>query len=253
MSTDAPAKVRLRLLLAYEGSRFRGWQSQATGDAVQDYVEKALSEIAGTAVSVQGAGRTDAGVHALGQVAHADVPAGRLPMERWLRAVNAHLPVEIRVLRVTSARTKFHARFDAKGKIYTYRIWHGEYLHPLEIGRAWHVAGELDVRAIRAGAAVLQGTHDFASFAANRGKEELSTTRTISRIAINQRGPLITLRYEGTGFLYKMVRLLTGSLVRCGQRKAEVDWLQGLLDQPGRVKTQFAAPAEGLYLTRVRY
>jgi tRNA pseudouridine38-40 synthase len=245
--------IRLKLVLAYDGRPFRGWQSQASRDAVQDHLEAAFARIVGHRVVVHGAGRTDAGVHALGQVAHADVPSRRLPLATWLAALNANLPPEIRILRATRAAPSFHARFDARGKLYTYRIWWGPFLHPLEIGRAWHVPGALDLAALRAVAGQLEGTHDFAAFAANRGKPEPDTTRTIYSIAIQRRGALVTLRFHGSGFLYKMVRLLTGTLVRCAQGRAEPDWVAGLLAGKGASKTQFAAPAEGLYLTRVLY
>jgi tRNA pseudouridine38-40 synthase len=249
------AKVRLRLLIAYDGRPFRGWQSQATRDAVQDHLEAAFARTIGEKVSVQGSGRTDAGVHALAQVAHADVPAARLPIPAWPGALNNFLPPEIRVLRVTRAPANFHARFDARGKIYTYRIWNAPYLHPLEIGRVWHMPSPVDLDILRAGIAALEGKHDFAGFAANRapGYAAEDTVRTIHRITLTRRGELLTFRFEGDGFLYKMIRLLTGTLVRCAQRRAELAFIHELLASKGARKTSFAAPAEGLYLTRVLY
>lgn len=246
-------KQRLRLLLAYDGRPFRGWQSQASGDTVQDLVEAAFVRVCGERVVIHGAGRTDAGVHALGQVAHADVPRDRLAVGKWQAALNANLPPEIRVRKVSRAPPDFHARFDARGKIYRYRIWNAPFLHPLEIGRGWHVPGELDLDRLRDCARLLVGTHDFAGFAANRGKPEHDTVRTIHDIAITARAGLITLQFRGDGFLYKMVRLLTGTLVRCGQRRAELSFITDLLAAKGRTKTSFAAPAEGLYLVRVLY
>lgn len=240
-------------MIAYDGRPFRGWQSQATKDAIQDFLETAIARIAGQDATVHGSGRTDAGVHALGQVAHVDVPRGKLAPEKWQAALNANLPEEVRILEVKRAARDFHARYSARGKVYTYRIWNASFLHPLEIGRAWHVPGTLDLDALRAGAEILTGTHDFAAFAANRGKPEPDTVRTIFSIKAQARGALITLRFEGNGFLYKMVRLLTGSLVRCAQHRAESQWLEQLLKKPQAQKTQFAAPAEGLYLTKVLY
>jgi tRNA pseudouridine38-40 synthase len=247
--------LRLRLLIAYDGRPFRGWQSQATKDAVQDHLEAAFARTIGEKVSVQGSGRTDAGVHALAQVAHADVPAERLAVEAWRGALNNFLPPEIRVLRVTRAAAEFHARFDARGKIYTYRIWNETYLHPLEIGRAWHMPSSLDLEILRTGADLYVGRHDFAGFAANRsaGYAAENTVRTIHRVALTQRGHLLTLRFEGDGFLYKMIRLLTGTLVRCAQGRAELDFIRDLLAAQGARKTSFAAPADGLYLTKVLY
>jgi tRNA pseudouridine38-40 synthase len=254
MSTE-PQILRLRLLIAYDGRPFRGWQSQATKDAVQDHLEAAFARTIGEKISVQGSGRTDAGVHALAQVAHADVPADRLEVEAWQGALNNFLPPEIRVLKVRRAPADFHARFSAAGKIYTYRIWNAPYLHPLEIGRVWHMPSALDLDVLRAGMKLLEGRHDFAGFAANRapGYAAEDTVRTIHQITMTRRGELLALRYEGDGFLYKMIRLLTGTLIRCAQGRAELDFIRDLLAAKGARKTSFAAPAEGLYLTRVLY
>ena len=247
--------LRLKLLIAYDGRPVRGWQSQATKDAVQDHLEAAFANTIGEKVSVQGSGRTDAGVHAVAQVAHADVPAARLEVGAWQGALNNFLPPEVRVLRVTRAAPEFHARFDARGKIYTYRIWNSSYLHPLEIGRAWHMPSPLDLDVLRAGLPLLEGKHDFAGFAANRapGYAAETTVRTLHQITLSRRGELLTLRFEGDGFLYKMVRLITGTLVRCAQGRAELAFIKELLSGKGARKTSFAAPAEGLYLTRVLY
>jgi tRNA pseudouridine38-40 synthase len=247
--------IRLRLLIAYDGGPFRGWQSQATKDAVQDLIEAAFVKLLGERVVVVGSGRTDAGVHALGQIAHADVPSGKLPLEKWQGALNCRLPPEIRILRATRAAADFHAQFHARGKIYTYRIWNAPCHHPLELGRAWFLPGALDVAALRAAAPILIGKHDFAGFAANRrgGPPDPDTVRTIRRIGITSRGALLTLRFEGDGFLYKMVRLLTGTLIRVAQHRAPASFLTELLAAKGAKKTHFQAPAEGLYLTRVLY
>ena len=244
---------RLKLILAYDGRPFRGWQSQATKDAVQDFVEAAFAPLVGGRTVVVGSGRTDAGVHALGQVAHADVPRARLTPPQWQAALNSHLPQEIRVVKAARARADFHAQFDARGKTYTFRIWNASFMHPLELGRAWFVPGDLDLATLRAGAELLCGTHDFARFAVHRGQPEEDTVRTIHRIAVQRRGPLLTLRFEGSGFLYKMVRLLTGTLVRCAQHRAPLSWLGDLLAQQDGARTHFAAVADGLCLTRVRY
>jgi len=240
--------MRLRLMIAYDGAGFRGWQSQAGGGTVQDHLEAAFATLCGERVVVHGAGRTDAGVHALGQCAHADVTR---EMD-WLTALNGNLPREIRVVRCTRARGDFHARFSAKGKIYTYRIWTGPVLSPFELRRAWHVPGGLDLGPMREAARAFEGKHDFRAFAANRGKPDPDTVRTIHRVAIRAKGPLVTLRFQGDGFLYKMVRLMTGALVKTGQGRAPVGGIATYLEG-GAGKCSFAAPAEGLYLTRVIY
>lgn len=251
---------RLKLTIAYDGRPFRGWQSQAGKDSVQDALEAAFAKLnGGKRISVHGSGRTDAGVHALAQCAHADVPEGRLSSPaQWVFALNAHLPPEVRVSACRRVRADFHARFSAKGKRYIYRIWNGPVLPPLEIGRVWQVPLPLDLSRLRAAAAVVTGTHDFAGFAANRGVPCPDTVRTVRRIDVKGRpGGLLTLTFEGNGFLYKMVRLLTGSLVRVAQGREEPEWLARFLapETPGqpRRKSSYAAPAEGLYLARVFY
>ena len=258
MSTNtdpAPAPgQRLRLTVAYNGTRFAGWQSQANGDAIQDRLEQAFACLCGGGrIVVHGSGRTDAGVHALGQVAHVDVPdPARHAPERWRGALNANLPPDIRVLPVRAAAPDFHARFSATGKIYRYRIWNSPVLHPFESGRAWHFPNPLDIPTMEEVSRRFLGQHDFSGFSANRGKPVKDTVRTIRQVTLRRRGELLTLEYEGDGFLYKMVRLLTGSLVRCGQGRASPDWIGSLLTGNAG-KTSFAAPAEGLYLMKVFY
>ena len=243
--------MRLKLLIAYDGRPFHGWQSQAGGQTVQDSIEAALAKICGTRVVLHGSGRTDAGVHALAQCAHAEVEHSRLTPASWVLALNAHLPREIRILKCTKVNPNFHARFDAKGKIYTYRIWNHPVHSPFEQGRSWHLPGTLDLPQLSASAQQLTGSHDFFAFSANRGKPDEDTVRTVTRIDLSKRGPLITLTFVGSGFLYKMVRLMTGTLIRCAQHRDEPEWISDLL--ACKKKTSFAAPAEGLYLTRVIY
>ena len=249
----APGLIRLRLLVAYEGSGFEGWQSQASGNTVQDFLEQAVARLVGERRVVHGSGRTDSGVHALGQVAHVDVPEGRLSVEAWAGALNAQLPAGVRVLEVRRAARGFHARFSAVGKEYIYRIWNARPLHPLEAGRVWHLPTPVDRGVLRQCALLLQGRHDFAGFAANRGRPEKSTERIIYTLTLKAAGPLLTLRFAGNGFLYRMVRMLAGSMVRVAQGKADLAWLEELLSRPAGRRTSFCAPAEGLYLKSVRY
>src|SRR6201999_3922051 len=142
---------------AYDGSHFAGWQSQKHGKTVQDHLERAFRQVCGVAIRIHGAGRTDSGVHALAQCAHADVPGMRLPVTRWAVALNAGLPPHVRVIACTRARPDFHARFSATGKIYRYRIWSGPVLPPLEYNRAWHLPRALDPVLMRAAALKFQG------------------------------------------------------------------------------------------------
>lgn len=246
---------RLKFIVAYEGGPFAGWQSQANGNTVQDLLERAFAKVAGESIRVHGSGRTDAGVHALAQCAHVDVPSRQLKPETWTAALNASLPREIRIVRCAYTRNDFHARFDAKGKLYRYRIWNDRYLSPFEINRAWHVPFPIDLKRFTREAAQFLGRHDFAGFAANRGKPETDTIRTIDLARVRRAGKCITLEFAGDGFLYKMVRLMAGALVRSARDAALADEIHDRLVNPKRTKASArpAAPAHGLYLVRVFY
>lgn len=252
-STDHGLTERLKLTVAYDGTPFRGWQSQASGDSVQDHLERSFQIILGTDLRVHGAGRTDAGVHATGQVAHVDVPSGYLTPTRWARALNDILHPSIRLVDITLASPDFHTRHHARGKIYRYRIYNASFLHPLEINRAWMVPGALDLARLDSAARLLEGQHDFAFLSAHRRQEEESTVRTIHEIRLEQEGPLLTLSFCGNGFLYHMVRILTGSLIRVARGRADEQWLLDLLALRTPEKSRYCAPAEGLYLTQVLY
>src|SRR5213076_3021193 len=172
-------RSRLKLIIAYEGTGFAGWQSQSHRNAIQDHLERAFERISGERVRVHGAGRTDAGVHALAQCAHVDLEKDRLAPVRWTEALNALLPPAIRILRCRYVSQNFHARLCAKGKIYRYRICSASVLPPFEYGRAWHLPHPLELKLLKKAASQFVGTQDFAAFAANRGKPEKSTIRTI--------------------------------------------------------------------------
>jgi tRNA pseudouridine38-40 synthase len=257
---------RLKFIVAYDGTPFAGWQSQSHGNTIQDHLERAFERVAGRRVRVHGAGRTDAGVHALAQCAHVDLADDRLSATRWNEALNASLPPAIRVLRCRYVSNDFHARLSAKGKTYRYRIWSAPVLPPFEYRRAWHVTRPLDLKVLKATATHFVGTHDFAGFAANRGKSgrrgdtdsprgepEKSTIRTIHSVRVRQKGPCVTIDFDGDGFLYKMVRLIVGSLVKCALGKMRIKDVTARLNSGPVGAARFAAPAEGLFLVRVRY
>ena len=252
-SHDQAAVGRLKLVVAYDGASFGGWQSQVHGNTVQDQLESALRRITGQKIRVHGAGRTDAGVHALGQTAHIDLEGGRFTPARLLPAVNAVLPPQIRVMSIRAVAADFHARFSARGKVYRYRIWNAAVLPPLELSRAWHVAQPLEEARMRKVLALFEGEHDFAAFSANRGKKEDSTVRTIRSVRFSRRGPSITLDVDGNGFLYRMVRMMVGATVRCGLGRMEPTEIAQRLKVFTSEKIRFVAPAEGLFLLRVRY
>jgi tRNA pseudouridine38-40 synthase len=246
---------RLKLIVAYDGAPFSGWQSQPNGNGIQDHLENAFQCICSERVRVHGAGRTDAGVHALAQCAHVDLPTRRYGADRWRSALNGVLPPTIRIMRCRFAAQSFHARFSAKGKIYRYRIWNREVLPPLENGRVWHVREPLDRSAIAASAELFVGRHDFASFAANRGAPVADSARTIRRVLVRHSGNLLSVEFDADGFLYKMARLMIGALVEVGLGKTLPDEIRARLRHP---KRQFSyarnvAPGCGLFLIRVRY
>jgi tRNA pseudouridine38-40 synthase len=243
---------RLKLIIAYDGVPFAGWQSQSHRNTVQDHLERAFERVTGAIVRVHGAGRTDAGVHALAQCAHVDL-VKVLPTDRWIKALNGLLPCAIRVLRCRYVSKDFHARRSAQGKIYRYRIWTAPILPPFENRRAWHIPQPLDLKILQSAAKHFVGTHDFASFAANRGKLEACTIRTINSVRVYQKGPCVTIEFDGDGFLYKMVRLMVGALVQCALGKTRIDEIASRLHFGKNGSARFTAAAEGLYLVRVRY
>jgi tRNA pseudouridine38-40 synthase len=243
--------MKLKLTIAYDGAAFNGWQSQPLGTTVQDVLEDALKRITNERVIVHGAGRTDTGVHALGQSAHIEVPA-RFSVEDWQRILNFNLPPSIRVIRCQQAQNDFHARHSARGKIYRYLIRNRAVILPHEAGRVWMVPGVLDLSLFRAAGEIFVGTHDFGGFAANRSSPG-NTVRTIHRIRVVKKASLITLTFEGEGFLYRMVRMLTGSIVRVAQGRDDLAALESRLRNCGRPQWDQAAPASGLHLVKVLY
>jgi len=250
---SAPTVRNLKLVIAYTGENFSGWQSQPDANAVQDHLEAALLKIVGSRVVVHGAGRTDAGVHALAQCANIQVPEGmRMAPLQWQAALNGNLPREIRIMRCVWAHRDFHARFSANGKQYRYTVVDGLVLPPRYLGTAWHVPVRLDVASMRDFLTGLVGDHDFRAFAANRGVPVEDTRRTISHAALRQQGRVLEIDFVGNGFLYKMVRLLTGTAVRCGRGKLPVADALAMLRNP-QAKAIHMAPAEGLTLVRVLY
>lgn len=246
--------ARLKLTLAYDGAAFAGWQSQKHGNTIQDRLEQAIERLAGKRLRVHGAGRTDAGVHALQQCAHVVLPDhSRMPNE-WERALNALLPPQIRVLHARYVTNDFHARFSAKAKTYRYRIWAVPVLPPFEFGRVWHVIKPIDFEKIERATALFVGRHDFAGFAANRGTSQTSTVRTIHRAAAKKSGALITIEFTGDGFLYKMVRMMVGALVDCATGKITLRGIEERLSSKRRAgAARVVAPAEGLVLVRIVY
>lgn len=246
---------KFKLTIAYDGTAYEGWQVQKIGTGVQEKVETALARLFPSAPRLHSSSRTDTGVHALGMVAHFEVPVAeaRLPARKLGLALNAHLPEDIRVLSAARAPQDFHARFDAKGKQYRYFVWNHPAMNPLLRATAWHVPRPLDLSAMRAAAPLFVGQHDFQSFAANPGYAKATTVRKLTRCDLKKSGAQLTFIIEGDGFLYKMCRGIVGTLVQVGLGKFPAAEIKTMLAQRDRRVAGMTAPAHGLVLWKVFY
>jgi tRNA pseudouridine38-40 synthase len=241
------------LTIAYDGTRYHGWQRQAGHATVQEELERAFAAIDCPDVHVEGAGRTDSGVHAIGQCAHA-VLRRPFPIERLPLALNAHLPEDIAVQRVRAAPDGFHARFHSRGKRYAYRCLVSA-VRPA-IGRSLYhwIRRPVDLARMREAAQCLRGEHDFASFATNPGyPRKRGTVRTLHRVHLVHRPGGFDLVVQGSGFLYNMVRNLAGTLLEVGYGNRPPEWVAEVLAARDRRTAGATAPARGLYLLRVLY
>jgi tRNA pseudouridine38-40 synthase len=243
--------MRIALGLEYDGSAFCGWQTQPSGCAVQDAVDAALSEIAAHPVQSQCAGRTDAGVHALGQVAHFDTRAQR-PLGAWVRGVNALLPKSIAVQWAREVGDDFHARNRATGRVYCYLLLNRRErpgVHHARIG--WHHR-PLDLGAMQEAAGCLIGTHDFSAFRAAEC-QAASPVKELRRAQIHRFGELVVFEFAAAAFLHHMVRNLVGCLVKIGEGTRPPEWLREVLESRDRERAAPTFPPDGLYLTAVEY
>lgn len=246
------APRRIALLVAYDGRPFSGFQRQAGFATVQEELERAWTAVTGERAVAHGAGRTDAGVHAYGQVVHLDTWSG-LALERFRPALNAYLPDEIVVRAAAAMGPEFDARASALGKRYGYLLAVGRDRPVLRAGWAgWERAEELDLAAMRAGARALLGRQDFAAFAA-AGRTTKTTVRTLRAVHLLRRRGGLLLVFEADGFLYKQVRNMVGALVEVGRGRRAPEWIGVLLAGRDRRRGGPTAPPQGLYLWRVRY
>lgn len=247
--------IKFKLTIAYDGAAYQGWQVQKTGTGVQEKVEAAIGQLFKSKPRLQSSSRTDTGVHALGMVAHFELPRAefRMPVRQLALAINSRLPDDVRVLSAVRAPQIFHARFDATGKQYRYNVWNHPAMNPLLRHTAWHVPRKLNFDSMRQAAKALLGRHDFRSFTANRGDNLEDAVRRLTRCDIRRSGALVTFIIEGDGFLYKMCRGIVGTLVQIGYGRFPADEIKTMLEHKNRTVAGMNAPAHGLVLWKVFY
>lgn len=245
-------KKNYKMVIAYDGTRYKGWQSQKNTDiTIQGKLNSIFSRLEGENVEVQGSGRTDAGVHALGQVANVRLSTDRSPKEIQ-DYVNQYLPEDIGIMELKEASERFHARLSAVRKTYCYRIFNSGLPNVFE--RKWMhtIAEPLDVEAMQCGAKYLEGTHDFSAFCRNPAKKK-STVRYISRLEVVRKGEEVDIIITGNGFLHNMVRIIAGTLAEVGIGKREPTEVRQILEEGRREEAGAMLPSKGLILQNVEY
>ena len=243
----------IKMTIAYDGTRYNGWQRQGnTENTIQGKLERILSNFFEEEIEVQASGRTDAGVHAKAQVANFHTKNDSIPLEQILEIFTMYLPNDIAVYRLEEVAPRFHSRLNAKGKEYHYKIWNSHIPNVFEHRYMYEVEQPLNVDAMREAAKYFVGTHDFKGFNSNKRMKK-STVRTIHSIEITQEDERITLKFNGNGFLYNMIRILTGTLIEVGLGKRKPEEMEALLASKNREEAGFTAPAQGLCLMSVFY
>jgi len=243
--------MRVKLILEYDGTDFAGWQAQPKQRTVQGVLEEALHRLTGETVRVEGAGRTDAGAHACGQVASFSTTAS-IPAMRFAAALNAVLPADVKAISSEEVPLDFHARFSASGKIYRYVLLLQDAPSPLARHRVWQIGTRLDVPAMERALPLFLGTNDFKAFCAAHSNVT-STIRTLREASLVREGDTIDINFEGNGFLYRMVRNMVGALVAVGQYRASAADISEALTRGRRPLAFATAPAQGLYLVAIKY
>jgi tRNA pseudouridine38-40 synthase len=241
----------IKLILSYDGTEFHGWQRQPGLRTVEQVLEDALQHMTGARSVTTASGRTDAGVHAMGQAVHF-LTASRHSTETFVRALNALLPRDVRVLRADEMPQAFHATLDARSKRYRYVIDNGRIASPFQLRYSWHVPLPLDCAAMDRAAQALCGRHDFRSFETD-WPNRLSSVRTIGELTVGRQGEFVSIEVEADGFLYNMVRAIAGTLVLVGRGKRPEAWVSEVLAAADRIAAGPTAPPQGLFLVSVRY
>ncbi len=244
--------MKIMLTVSYDGTAYSGWQVQPNCDTVQERIEKAIFSVTGETVRVTGSGRTDSGVHALGQTAHFSVEKDTIPAERYVKALNAYLPHDIRVLSSCAVSDRFDACRGAKQKTYKYSCYISDVELPLKERYAVRMDSKLDIEKMKKGALVFLGAHDFKGFCST-GSSIKTTERTIFALDIDFNGLDLTFSITGNGFLYNMVRIIVGTLIKLGENKCEIEDIEKMLKTGNRELGGKTLPAKGLCLERVVY
>lgn len=240
----------IKLLIQYEGTRYQGWQRQeSSGNTIQGRLEKLLEQMCGEKIELQGSGRTDSGVHALGQVANFHTNC-KMSTEEMLEYCNRYLPEDIAVVRVEDVGERFHSRLNARGKCYRYQVINSAVPDVFRRRYALEVPEKLDMEAMLMAAGLLRGEHDFKSFTSSK-KGNKSTVRCVDEISITRSGNLLTFTFRGNGFLYHMVRILMGTLLEVGMGKRSPGSVLEILEAKDREKAGYLVPAKGLTLVEV--
>jgi len=243
----------IKLTIEYDGTNYSGWQTQQNGPSIQAEIEKALSKITGETIRIVGSGRTDAGVHARGQTANFHT-GSKVPADRFSYALNSMLPRDIVIRESCEVPEDFHARYSAKGKKYSYLILNSKFPSALLRNYAYHInyCEKLDISKLKEAAGYFVGTYDFAGFMST-GSNTIDTVRTIFEVKVYVEGELIRIEYKGNGFLYNMVRIITGTLIDVGIGKIEPGEIPEIIKSRDRARAGATAPPQGLYLEKVYY
>lgn len=246
----------IKLIISYDGTRYNGWQKQGnTKNTIQEKMEETISRIVGEKIELIGSGRTDAGVHALGQVANFHVLQMNITdrkLDKLKDDLNQYLPKDIRILHICEAPERFHARLNAVGKHYSYRIDNGDVADIFHRNYLVRLEEKLDIELMKKAAEYLIGKHDFMSFCANK-KMKKSTVRTITKLDISEKDGIIRLDFYGNGFLYNMIRIIMGTLIEAGFGKRKPEDVKRIIEAKDRKEAGYLAPAKGLFLEEVFY
>lgn len=242
----------IKITIEYDGTKYNGWQTQKNGVGIQELVTNAIHQVCKDVDKINGAGRTDAGVHSFGQTANFFTECN-IPIDKLANSVNVYLPKDIALKTAEEVDKEFHARYSAKGKKYMYIVNNSKTRSALDFYREYHFDYNLDYKSMKKAAQILEGTHDFKGFMAS-GSSIKDTVRTISKIQIKKKDDgRIIFNFTGNGFLYNMVRILVGTLLDVGIGKINVKDLEEIINSKDRTKAGKTVPAQGLYLVEVYY